>query len=76
MRESKWFDALVLVFALSVGFQTLSECHKRGWTFTYTAVQRADDQVVLPTCETCKLIDPDHCWTCWLTYYGNGCYTC
>lgn len=41
----------------------------------FAVVLSADDLVVMPTCEVCKLIDPNHCWSCWFTYWANciGC---
>jgi hypothetical protein len=45
------------------------------WTYTATDPSLVADVVVLPTCETCRQIDPDHCWTCWSIYWTN-CWGC
>lgn len=61
--------ALVVVCAVFVMAQMLSARR----VIVYDARTR---QIMMPICETCKLVDPDHCWSCWIAYWGNGCPTC
>jgi hypothetical protein len=62
-------DALLIAYA--VVLLIIMAPVRRGVTY-----DTRTGQTTMPTCETCKLIDPDHCWTCWITYYGNGCGMC
>lgn len=71
MRRN-WFDGLMLVWALVTVLMIGHVVSEQGIVFAYDA----QDDVMLPTCEACRLIDPNHCWTCWSLFYLNGCASC
>lgn len=66
----RFFDASVLLYAVYIMLVTVP-VFRSG--LTYDPRMR---QAMLTPCETCKLIDPDHCWSCWISYWGNGCSSC
>jgi len=68
MRSSRTFDALVLVWAITMGTLAFTEGRANHWQWQHRNASLVEDVVVPPTCETCKNVEPDSylAWLCWL----------